>query len=444
MALAKARACGYWTGVSQPSADSLKPADDAPAAGEGISGDGPRNVLGYRDFRLFVVMRVPGILATQIQSVAVGWQVYDITHRPLALGFVGLAQFLPVIGLALVAGHVADRFDRRRILALCLAVQVVCSVLLFGLSRSGSQEAWAIYAVLVLFGAARAFSAPASQALLPTLVPLGLLGKAFAWNSSSFQAATIAGPAIGGLIYAMGASAAYAAAGILAGLSIVAVACIRTRPAQMERRAISWESLVAGIRFIRARREILGAISLDLFAVLFGGATALLPVYARDILTIGPLGLGMLRSAPAAGATIVGLILAHRSLGHNTGWTMFAGVVTYGLATITFGLSTNFLLSLLALAVLGAADMVSVFVRQNLVQRTTPDGMRGRVNAVNFVFIGASNELGEMESGLTAAWFGTVEAVVLGGLGTLAVVAIWLWRFPELGRVDRLEDIHPR
>jgi MFS family permease len=355
-----------------------------------------------------------------------------------------LAQFLPVITLALVAGHVADRFDRRRILVLCFTVQVVCSILLFGLSRGGVREVWPIYGVLMLFGAARAFSAPASQSLLPTLVPLNLLGKAFAVNSATFQAATIAGPALGGLVYALGASAAFAVAGALAALSILATIRIRPRPAPPERRGISWESLVAGIRFIRARKEILGAISLDLFAVLFGGATALLPVYARDILAIGPLGLGALRSAPAAGATVVGLILAHRSLGRRTGRTMFAGVVTFGLATSLFGLSTNFFLSLFALAILGAADMVSVFVRQNLVQRTTPDGMRGRVNAVNFVFIGASNELGEMESGLTAAWLGTVEAVVLGGVGTLLVVGIWLWRFPQLARVDRLEDIHPR
>jgi MFS family permease len=403
-----------------------------------------RSALAYRDFRLFIAMRVPAILATQIQSVAVGWQVYDITHRPLDLGFVGLAQFVPVFGLALVSGHVADRFDRRLVLALCLAVQLLCSALLFGLAAGGVREVWPIYAVLVLFGAARSFSAPASQSLLPNLVPLDQLGNAFAWNASIFQAATIGGPALGGMLYVWGAPVAFATAGALAAVAALAIVSVRARPARLERRAVTWETLMAGIHFIRARREILGAISLDLFAVLLGGATALLPVYARDILAVGPLGLGFLRSAPAAGATIVGLVLAHRTLGGRAGRTMFMGVAVFGIATIIFGLSRHFAVSLIALAVLGAADMVSVFVRQNLVQRATPDEMRGRVSAVNFVFVGASNELGEMESGLTAAWFGTVESVVLGGVGSLLVVALWLWRFPQLARVDRLEDIKPR
>lgn len=425
------------------SIDAIESRDES---GKNVSPASPEkpNAFAFRDFRLFLAMRIPAILATQIQGVAVGWQVYDITHRPLDLGFVGLAQFLPVFGLALVSGHVADRFDRRLVLASCLAVQMLCSILLFGIALNGLREVWPIYCVLVLFGAARAFSAPASGALLPSLVPLDHLGNAFAWNASTFQAATIIGPAIGGLIYVWGAPAAFATAGGLALLANIAIARIRSRPAHAERRAISWDSLLAGIRFIRGRREIVGAISLDLFAVLFGGVTALLPVYARDILATGPLGLGLLRSAPAAGATIVGLILAHRSLGRHAGRTMFAGVAVYGVATILFGLSGSFLVSLAALAALGAADMVSVFVRQNLVQRATPNEMRGRVNAVNFVFVGASNELGEMESGLTAAWFGTVEAVVLGGVGALIVVGIWLWRFPQLGRIDRLEDIHPR
>ena len=402
------------------------------------------SALASRDFRLFVGMRVPAVLATRIQDVAVGWQVYDITHRPLDLGFVGLAQFLPIFGLALVSGHVADRFDRRLVLVGCLAVQALCSVLLLGLALSRLDEVWPIYLVLVLFGAARSFSGPASAALLPNLVPLELLGKAFAMNSSTFQAATIVGPALGGLVFAWGAPAAFTASGSLSILAALAVAAIRTRPARSEPRAVTWDSLIAGIRFIRARPAILGAISLDLFAVLLGGATALLPIYARDILVVGPLGLGLLRSAPAAGATVVGLVLAHRPLGGHAGRTMFASVALYGIATIVFGLSQSFALSLGALAILGAADMVSVFVRQNLVQRATPDEMRGRVSAVNFVFIGASNELGEMESGLTAAWLGTVESVVLGGLGSIVVVILWLRRFPDLARVDRLEDIRPQ
>jgi hypothetical protein len=294
---------------------------------------------------------------------------------------------------------------------------------------------------LLLFGTARAFSAPAIQSILPNLVPRALLSNAFAWSSSSFQAMTIAGPAMGGLIYALGAGAVYAVAAGMFFLSLAAALALRTPPIQSDGRGMDLGSLFAGIRFIRAHPAIAGAISLDLFAVLFGGATALLPVYARDILVIGPQGLGLLRSAPAAGAVIVGLLLAHRSLGRHAGRTMFAAVGLFGIATIVFGLSRNFLISLLALAVLGASDMVSVFVRQNLVQRSTPDTMRGRVNGVNFLFIGASNELGEMESGATAAWFGSVEAVVLGGLGTLAVMALWLWMFPQLRRVDRLEEV---
>jgi MFS family permease len=400
-----------------------------------------QGALASRDFRLFLAMRLPANLAVQVQSVAVGWQVYDLTHRPLDLGLVGLAQFLPVFGFALIAGHVADQFDRRRILAACLGLQLLCSALLIAATLHGLKTIWPIYAILVLFGTARAFSAPATQSLLPNLVPREALGSAFAWNSSGFQSMTIAGPALGGLIYGFGPAAAYAVAAGLALVAVAAALSIRARLVPAENRGMDWNSLVAGIRFIRGRRDILGAISLDLFAVLFGGATALLPVYARDILDVGPVGLGLLRSAPAVGAVAVGLFLARRSLGRRAGRTMFAGVGVFGLATIVFGLSTNFFVSLAALAVLGAADMVSVFVRQNLVQRATPDSMRGRVNAVNFLFIGASNELGEMESGLTAAWLGSIEAVVVGGLGTLLVMGLWFWRFPELRDVDRLEEI---
>ena len=406
-----------------------------------IEAESQPSALSFRNFRLFMAMRLPAALAVQMQSVAVGWQVYDISHDPLSLGLVGLAQFLPVFGFAIVAGHFADRHNRRRILMTCLGLQLVCALLLLAIMASGLRSVWPIYAVLLLFGTARAFSAPAIQSILPNLVPRPLLGNAFAWNSSSFQAMTIAGPAMGGLIYALGAGTVYAVAAGMFLLSLLAALALESPRVQSDGRGMDLDSLLAGIRFIRARPAIAGAISLDLFAVLFGGATALLPVYARDILAIGPLGLGLLRSAPAVGAVIVGLVLAHRSLGRHAGRTMFAAVGLFGIATIVFGLSHNFLISLLALAVLGASDMVSVFVRQNLVQRSTPDTMRGRVNGVNFLFIGASNELGEMESGTTAAWFGSVEAVVLGGLGTLAVMALWLWMFPALRRVDRLEEV---
>jgi MFS family permease len=399
------------------------------------------SALSFRNFRVFMAMRLPAALAVQIQSVAVGWEVYDISHDPLSLGLAGLAQFLPVFGFAIVAGHVADHYNRRRILTACLALQLICALLLLAIMASGVRQTWPVYGVLLLFGTARSFSAPAIQSILPNLVPRELLSSAFAWNSSSFQAMAIAGPAMGGLIYALGAATVYAVAAGLFFLALAAAVALEVPQVQSGGGAMDRDSLLAGIRFIRANPAIAGAISLDLFAVLFGGATALLPVYARDILVIRPFGLGLLRSAPAVGAVVVGLILAHRSLGRNAGRTMFAAVGLFGIATIVFGLSRSFLLSLLALVVLGASDMVSVFVRQNLVQRSTPDEMRGRVNGVNFLFIGASNELGEMESGATAAWFGSVEAVVLGGFGTLAVMALWLWMFPQLRRVDRLEDV---
>jgi len=399
------------------------------------------SAFSFRDFRFFLAMRIPATLATQVQGVAVGWHVYDISHQPISLGFVGLAQFLPVFGLALIAGHVADRYDRRIVLALCLALQALTSFLLLAVVVLGIETLWPIYLLLVLFGVGRAFAAPAMQALLPSLIPQSLLGNAFAWSSSTMQTMTIAGPALGGLIYAGGPAAVYGTAGLSFSLAVIAALAISPPVRQTERRGMDWTSLLAGIRFIVARPAIGGAISLDLFAVLFGGATALLPVYARDILHTGPLGLGLLRSAPAVGAVIVGVILGRRSLGPRAGRTMFVAVGIFGIATIVFGLSGNFLVSLAALAILGASDMVSVFVRQNLVQRATPDEMRGRVNAVNFLFVGASNELGEMESGLTAAWLGSIEAVVVGGIGTLAIMAIWYWRFPDLRNVDRLEDI---
>ena len=406
-----------------------------------VEGESQAGALSFREFRWFLAMRLPAALAVQMQSVAVGWQVYDISHKPLSLGLVGLAQFVPVFGFAIIAGHVADRFNRRRILMACIGLQLLCALMLLVIMASGTRDVRPIYAVLALFGTARAFSAPAIQAILPNLVPRDRLGSAFAWNSSSFQTMTIAGPAMGGLIYAIGAGAVYGVSAGLFLLSLLAALAIHSPPIQSDGRGMDLNSLFAGIRFIRARPAIAGAISLDLFAVLFGGATALLPVYARDILMIGPLGLGFLRSAPAVGAVVVGLILAHRSLGRHAGRTMFAAVGLFGVATIVFGLSRNFAVSLVALAVLGASDMVSVFVRQNLVQRSTPDAMRGRVNGVNFLFIGASNELGEMESGATAALMGSTPAVVAGGIGTLLVMVLWLWTFPQLRRVDQLEDI---
>jgi MFS family permease len=321
------------------------------------------------------------------------------------------------------------------------ATELAAALLLLALAEAGNVQAWPIYGAIVLYGTARAFAMPAGQALLPNLVPPEHFANAVAWNSSAMQVATIGGPAIGGLIYALGAHVVYLVSASLLLAAVVLMVSV-PRPARAgpaRRPPVTWATLLAGIAFIRAKPAILGAISLDLFAVLFGGATALLPIYARDILHVGPLGLGILRSGPAVGAMLTALALTHRPLTRRVGRTMFLCVAGFALSTIVFGLSTVFGLSLAALVVLGACDMVSVFVRQTLVQIATPDEMRGRVSAVNSVFIGASNELGEFESGVTAAWFGTVPAVVIGGLGTLVVCAVWAWRFPELRRIDRLE-----
>ena len=392
-----------------------------------------------RDFGLYLAARFLSALAIQMQNVAIGWLVYDLTRDPFALGLVGLASFLPAVALALVTGHTADRYDRRGILVACYLVTLGTSLGLLAIAVSGSGEVWRIYALLLLFGVSRAFANPAGQALVPNLVPPEQLANAIAWNSTAWQTATIAGPALGGLLYYFGAPVAFGAAALCFLVCCILFAMMHSRqqPAPGE---ISWETLVAGIRFIRSRPAIFGAISLDLFAVLLGGATALLPVYARDILDVGPGGLGLLRSMPAVGALLVALWLAQRPLQSRSGLRMFQGVAIFGVATIGFGLSTNLVLSCLCLFVLGAADMISVFIRSTLVQFDTPDAMRGRVAAVNSVFIGASNELGEFESGAVAAVIGTVPAVVIGGIGTLAVCGLWMRWFPELRYRDRLTN----
>jgi MFS family permease len=395
-----------------------------------------------RDFNVFLASRFLATTAMMIQSVAVGWQVYEIARNPLALGLVGLSEFVPMFLLTLPAGDVSDRFDQRKVFALSLMLEGVCGALLIGLTLAHSHRALAFYVVMMLFGAARGFSGPASQSLLPFLVPPERLPKSIAWGSSAFQIAVIAGPALGGLLYALGPIAAYGACTLCfvgAGIGISTLGGRRREMQATGTRAI--ERVVEGIRFVRQRPVVLGAISLDLFAVLLGGATALLPVYARDILHVGPIGLGVLRSAPAIGAAVVALSLGRRPLERNTGSMMFGAVAIFGVATIVFGVSTSFYLSLAALFVLGASDMVSVFIRSALIQFATPDSMRGRVSAVNMLFIGASNELGEFESGLTASWFGTVLSVIVGGIGTLVVVAVWMALFPPLRKVDRLSDI---
>lgn len=398
----------------------------------------------YPDFTVFEGARFLIVVALEMQSVAVGWQVYEITKRPLDLGLVGLAQFLPGILLFLVTGHVADRFNRRKLLMLCYAGFAACSGLLWEIALRGAHgvypRVYPIYSVLVLLGAVRSLSGPVSRALLPQLVPEEHFPNAVAWNASVFQGATILGPAVGGLIYAFfrGPSAVYLTAMLTSVVALLSTARIKPQTKQMPREAVSLTTVLAGFRYIWRQKLILGSITLDMFAVLLGGAVALLPVYAREILRTGPWGLGLLRSAPGVGAAAMAILMAHRPLRGRAGPTMLWCVAGFGVCTILFGISRSIVLSLISLLLIGATDMVSVIIRGLLIQLGTPDEMRGRVNAVDMLFIGVSNELGEFESGLTANWFGTVPAVVLGGVGTLVVIAVWAWRFPELRKADQL------
>jgi len=375
-----------------------------------------------------------------MQSVAVGWQVFQITHRPLDLGYVGLMQFLPGILLSLPAGHAADRFDRRTVLLTCNVSYALCSVLLFLQARSGATSVLPIFAVLLLIGITRAFSGPVSQALVPQLVPQEHFGNAVTWGASIFQVATVVGPALGGLIYGWthGAHSVYATAACMYSAAFLCILMMHVRTGRMETRDVSLDTLLAGFRYVWQEKIILGSISLDLFAVLLGGATALLPVYAQNILHIGPRGLGLLRSMPSAGAALMAILLAYYPIRRRAGVVMFVAVSIFGASTIVFGLSHSVILSSIALFVLGASDMNSVVIRSTLVQIATPPAMRGRVSAVNLLFIGASNEFGQFESGITAQWFGAVPAVVLGGVGTLVVVGLWSWLFPQLRQMNRL------
>lgn len=375
-----------------------------------------------------------------MQTVAVGWQVYELTRDPLDLGLIGLSQFLPFVVLVLPAGHVADRHDRQKLLAGCFALEMVCALLLLAFTLSGLAVAWPVFAVMVLFGIARAFSMPAGQALLPNVVPPALFSRAVAVNSSTWQLSTIAGPALGGVVYLAGPDTVYASVAALLAAATLLMAKVRApRPPRLEE-TVTLGSLLEGLRFVYRRKVVFGAISLDLFAVFFGGATALLPAYASDILEVGPDGLGLMRAAPGVGAAIVAGALAWRPITRRVGPTMLWGVAVFGVATVVFGLSENFALSLLALGVLGAADMVSVYVRHMLVQLETPDAIRGRVSAVSAVFIGASNELGDFESGVTAAWWGVRPAVVVGGLVSVAIAAGWARAFPSLRSLDRFPE----
>ena len=394
--------------------------------------------IRHRPFAKFWGARVLSTLAFQMMSVAVGWQVYTLTGRAFDLGLVGLAQFLPMLCLTLVVGQVADRYDRRKVLAWCLAAQLLVASGLVAATIAGVVSRDIILMASVALGAAKAFQMPTQQALGPLLVPLQVLPRALATNAAGGQAAIIVGPAIGGFLYVAGAQVVYLVCGLLFALAICMMAGIRLQHTPRQHEPVSLKNLFAGIDFIWRRKPVLGAISLDLFAVLLGGAVALLPIFVNEILHVGAWGLGLLRSAPAAGALLMSVWLAQRPIQRRAGKVMFGAVALYGVATIVFALSTSFALSLAALFFAGASDMVSVVIRQSLVQLDTPNDMRGRVSAVNSIFIGASNQLGEFESGLTASWFGAVPSVLIGGIGTLVVVGTWIKLFPSLVRREKL------
>ncbi len=403
----------------------------------------PGSIFRHGGFAAFLAARLVAVVATQVQAVVVAWQVYDLTREPLALAWVGLAQFLPMLGLLLPAGDLIDRFDRRRILGLSWSVGGLCSALLWWLSGHGASGVAGIYAVLVLYGCTRAFSGPAMQSLLPQVVPRGQLAQAIAANSMLMRGAAVGGPLLGGFLYALGGGrltyVVCCACFVLGVLLLRRVTVAHAGPRAPAQGTMAGR-FGAGITFIRTRPIILGTISLDLFAVLLGGVVALLPIYAQEVLHVGPAGLGALRSAMAVGEVGLGLALSMRPISRHVGRTMFAAVAVFGAANLVFALSHWFWLSCLMLALAGAADMVSVNIRGTLVQLSTPDAMRGRVNAVNMLFIGSSNELGEFRAGTSAAWLGAVPAAVLGGVCTLCVVAAWMGAFAPLRRVDRFEE----
>ncbi|HWJ95703.1 MAG TPA: MFS transporter [Telluria sp.] len=402
-----------------------------------ISSSGALGVLRNRNLSFYLSSRFLGTLAVQMQSVAVGWQVYQMTGSLFDLGLIGLAQFAPFLLLILWAGHVADTHNRRSIVQACLATQLVCSALLLAFTWSGSNTVWPVFAILVLYGSARAFMMPASQAVLRNLVPTESFGQAVALSSSTFHVAVIAGPVVGGLLYLAGPGTVYTVSTVLLLVSVLLMGATRSAPQAINKNPVSWHTLLEGLRFVWSKPIVLGAISLDLFAVLFGGATALLPAYANDVLHAGPTALGLLRTAPGAGAALCSVALAFWPITRRVGAWMFGGVAVFGISTLVMGWTDNVIVALVALFLLGAGDMVSVYIRHLLVQYETPDEIRGRVSAVNSVFIGASNELGEFESGLTAGWFGLVRAILLGGAATLVVTGLWTVLFPVLSKMDR-------
>jgi MFS family permease len=409
---------------------SCMPPTSAPSSADSL--------LNHRAYLAFWCARTASSFGFQMLSVAVGWQIYALTGRAFDLGLIGLVQFFPSVLLALPAGHLADQFDRRRIVLMGQIVEWIAIVLLTVLTLLHAINEVGILLLIFVISTAKAFESPSMQSMVPALVPVRLLPRAMAVNGSAMQAAMIMGPALGGLLYVAGPGVVYAVAAVLYLVSTVMVSQLRYEHAPPKREPATLKTLFAGVHFIRERKDVLGVISLDLFAVLLGGATALLPIFAKDILHTGPWGLGLLRAAPAIGALLMSFWLARHSMERNVGKIMFASVAGFGVATLVFALSNILWLSLLALFALGAFDMVSMVIRGSLVQLDTPDAMRGRVSAVNAIFINTSNQLGEFESGMLAAWLGAVGSAVVGGIGTLVVVGVWMMLFPSLRRRQRL------
>ena len=408
-----------------------------------------------RDFRRYQLARLLVILGAEAQAVAVAWQVYQITHRAIDLGYTGLILFLPGIVFMMLAGHTADRYDRRRVILVCYTLQCLCTTTLLILAWQGTQNVMALYAVLFFIGSGRAFSGPASSALLPHLVEKQHFVNAVSWGATIYQMANILGPAVGGLLFTLplqrwmpapfgahlyGAGIVYLFTLITLFGFLTLILSLSVRPGRQEQQALSMNTLLAGFRYVWQKKLLLGVTTLDLFAVLLGGSVALMPIFAEDILHVGPRGLGMLRAAPAIGALAISILLTWKPMQRRAGARMLFCVGVYGAATVVFGLSRNLILSMAALLVVGAADMVSVVVRSSLIQLATPQQMRGRVSAVNYLFIGASNEVGDFESGVTAQWWGAVRAVVIGGIGSIVVTGLWSRLFPTLRQVDQLTE----
>jgi MFS family permease len=396
-------------------------------------------VFHYRDFVLNFLCRVFSQVPLYMVMVAIGYQVYDRTGNPMDLAYIGLASFAPAFGFALVTGYVADLFDRRLVMAVCYGTMALSAALLWAWSISGTAAIWPVFVILVILGTGRAFYQPASNALVPNLVPAAIFPNAVAWNTSASKLSQMVGPALGGLLYLAGAEVVYGLSACLLVVAVVLIAAIRTRTERTGKEPTNLRTLLAGLRYVYEKKIIFGAITLDLFVVILGGVTALFPIFAKDILEVGPSGAGFLRSAIAAGAAVSALALTQVTMERSVGRILYLTVFIFGAATLVFGLSQTFWLSMAAMFVLGAADMVSVYIRMTLLQIATPDDMRGRVGAVNSVFTGASNEIGEFRAGSMALFIGTIPAVLFGGIGSIIVAAACWKLFPDLLRLERLD-----